>query len=64
MLASLDKSIWGYGEQQLGNYWSQIFSDKARFADAAAVEDMPAVLYKLAEVLGYKVNTVARQFMQ
>ena len=59
VLATIDKSIWGHGEKQLGDYWSQIFSDKASFADATAVEDMPAVLNKLAEVLGYKVNTAA-----
>ena len=58
-LIALDKSIWGHGEKQLGDYWSQIFSDKASFADATAVEDMPAVLNKLAEVLGYRINPAA-----
>ena len=58
-LIALDKSIWGHGEKQLGDYWSQIFSDKASFAYATAVEDMPAVLNKLAEVLGYRINPAA-----
>ncbi len=57
--ASLDKSIWGYGEKQLGKHWSQIFSDKASFADAVSVTNLPAVLNKLADVLGHKVNTAA-----
>ena len=64
MLTSLDKSIWGYGEKQLGEYWSQIFSDKASFADATAIEDMPAVLNKLAEVFGHRVNAAALQLTQ
>ena len=41
VLTALDKSIWGHGEKQLGDYWSQIFSEQASFAAAAAVEDMP-----------------------
>ena len=61
VLTSLDKSIWGYGEKQLGGYWSQIFNDKASFTDATAVENMPAVLNKLAEIFGHKVNIAALQ---
>ena len=64
MLTSLDKSIWGHGEKQLGEYWSQIFSDKESFADAASVKDMPAVLNKLAEVFGHRVNAAALQLAQ
>ncbi len=59
VFASLDKSIWGYGEKQLGKHWSQIFNDKASFADAVSVTNLPAVLNKLADVLGHKVNTAA-----
>lgn len=39
-------------------------SDKVSFADATAVDNMQAVLNKLAEVFGYQVNSVAPQLVQ
>lgn len=61
VLASLDKSIWSHGEKLLGDRWSQIFNEHASFTDATAVEDIGAVLDKLAEIFGYKVNAAAVQ---
>lgn len=64
VLATIDKSIWGYGEKQLGGYWSQIFNAKASFAAAAAVDDMQTILTQLAKIFGYQVNAAALQLIR
>lgn len=64
VLATIDKSIWGYGEKQLGGYWSQIFNAKASFATAAAVDDMQTILTQLAKIFGHQVNAAALQLIR
>lgn len=59
VMAAIDKSIWGYGERQLGEHWSQIFNEKAEFGNATPVKDLNAVLGKLASVFGFHVNKSA-----
>ena len=56
VMVSLNNSIWGNGEKQLGKHWSQIFSNSSDFADASTARDLPAILTKLAQVLGHNVN--------
>ena len=59
VMVSLNNSIWGNGEKQLGKHWSQIFSTNSDFADATTVKDLPTILTKLARVLGHNVNRKA-----
>lgn len=59
VMVSLNSSIWGNGEKQLGEHWSQIFSTNSDFADATMVRDLPGILTKLAQVLGHSVNREA-----
>lgn len=59
VMIAIDKSIWGYGERQLGEHWNQIFNEEAEFDDATPVKDINGVLEKLAAIFGYKVNSSA-----
>lgn len=57
---SLDKSIWGHGEEAVGKkYWNQIFSENQEFADATRVRDLPSILQKISLVFGKSVNDSA-----
>ncbi len=59
VMVAIDKSIWGYGERQLGEHWHQIFSEEASFNNATPVKDLNGVLEKLATVFGFKINKSA-----
>ena len=59
VMLAIDKSIFWYGEQQLGEHWNQIFSEKSSFDNATEVKDINSVLEKLAAVFNFKVNSAA-----
>lgn len=59
VVAGIDESIWGYGEEQLNDYWNQIFNDTGSFDDAVHVQDLEGVLRKLADTFRQQVNTSA-----
>lgn len=60
---NLDESIWGRGEKSLGKkYWQQIFANKSDFANPMLVNDLPAIVRKLAELFGQQVNHSAFDF--
>ena len=56
----LEASIWGRAEKAVGKeYWQQIFVPEGGFAKPMPADDLPAIVRKIADVLGKKVNPKA-----
>lgn len=64
VFASLEQSIWGYGDRQASKYWNKIFHDSYLLSDAYAVNDLPKILHSLAKTFGYQVNDRALQLAE
>ena len=56
----LEASLWGRAEKAVGKeYWQQIFIPEGGFAKPMPVNDLPAIVQKIADVFNRKVNPQA-----